>query len=279
MENFTLESPSHSELGRPFDQHIPFHAHINQPQYSRKLSLPEKFHPYSRLPPELQLHILQLCDHQTLFRLMQTCSSIRSLAKSLSWSHKAVWYYVSNVDILSSLATHSKSSTSLAQCPIFRKQIQHIELVLGQNSEFFWSQLPGHKKKLFKIHQPCFTQSAAKLFVCESLRLYPSLKRVVIIDQNIEPSLPPPWIDARSVEEASILARAFPPHITVFRSTVLVKLGQPFPYERALYRWNPTLQWLLVESHWTRQRVIPPQVPVTGIVGVIGEYQQQKPRL
>jgi F-box associated protein len=274
MESFTLESPSHSENGWPFDPHIPFYAHINKLYCWRPstspvpVSLQREFHQFSRLPTELQLRVLQLCDHQTLFWLMQTCSSIRSLAKSLFWSCKSVWYYVNSVAILLELIARSRghSPESFAQCPIFRNQVQQIELVLGRNYDPFWSQLPGHESKQ-AFDQPCFTQATAKLFIHEVLRLYPSIKRVVIIDKNILPGFPSPRFDARRVEEASILARTFPPYINVCRSTVMKKHGHLFPYERALYQWSPTSQWLQVESNWTRQRVIPPKVPIKGVVG------------
>jgi hypothetical protein len=94
--------------------------------------------------------------------------------------------------------------------------------------------------------------------------------QVVMNDQNsVDPSA---WSHAFE-RGISILACAFSPHITVFKSTLTKKPGQPFPYERSFYRWNENSQWVLVESCWTRQRVIPPRLSVKGIVG---EYMRLK---
>jgi F-box associated protein len=273
MEEFSFESPLYSEYGAPFDPHVPFHVHINnsanwKPHASGTLtSAAQTFHPYLYLPLELILNILDFCDHQTLFRLTQTCSSIRRHTKALFWSHKAVWYHVSGLSILLSLPGSVKSSHLFDICPIFRSQIEQVELVLRRNHGFSWDQLSINDSTTLNFHGQSSIKHATELFACTFLRLYPSVKRIVIIDQELGPNSIFRIGYIRRVEENCILARAFPPHITVLLSSVDEQPNEPFPYKRSLYRVDEASQLVVVKNNWTRERVIPPAVPITGIVG------------
>jgi hypothetical protein len=212
---------------------------------------------------------------------MQTCSTLRPQAQSLFWSNRDVWYYVRDLDTLPSLSSPSSPSSPrsvikpalpLYQCPVFSSQIKHVELVLGAMTEIFWHFLPVYGDNLQQPDRddPFITEPAARFFVDRFLSLYPSVRRLVIIDKEMRPHSPGQILiphEKLRIRAVSILARAFPSHIAVFTSKVISKPEKSFPFERKLYRVDESSHWQLIDSHWIRQRVIPPKIPVKGIVG------------
>ncbi|KAF1950822.1 hypothetical protein CC80DRAFT_597897 [Byssothecium circinans] len=80
----SLPSTHHGEL------RIPFSRDIYQPNATTKSGTS---FPFSKLPVELQLRVLHLCDKPTLFQLMQTARCTRNEAKKLFFS-RPEWYHI-----------------------------------------------------------------------------------------------------------------------------------------------------------------------------------------
>lgn len=263
-KQLTFESPSHSETRQPWDPHIPFSAHINElPRFP--LVENASFHPYLRLPLELQLYILELSGHQMLFKVMQACPTLRSYARQLFWSDRNVWYYVLDNDLLWHGSSITKPMCAEDRCSLFAAQIESVELVLDPSSDLGWSQilqLPYHDGRNY------ITETAAALFVTRFLILYPSAKRVVIIDNQrrfLTAGNDPP-VDRRP-EAIATIAYAFPSHITVYRSDLVATPNGPLPFERTRHQLCGSKRWALVDEHWIRRRVLIPRLKIQGIVG------------
>lgn len=83
--DFSLHSSHQGEL------RVPFSRHVRQPSSTTSGG---SFEQYAKLPAELQLRILHLCDAATTFQLMHTSRHTRTEAKKLFFADPETWYYV-----------------------------------------------------------------------------------------------------------------------------------------------------------------------------------------
>jgi hypothetical protein len=77
------------------EERVPFHVHV-RPSCVCKVALQRDMtlSAFSRLPDELQLHILTMCSASTLFQLMHTSSKLRIEASKLFWGRRNVYFLV-----------------------------------------------------------------------------------------------------------------------------------------------------------------------------------------
>lgn len=82
--DFSLHSSHQGEL------QVPFSRHVRQ----MDSETPASFERYARLPAELQLSVLHVCDAPTIFQLMHTSHFTRTEAKKIFFSDPETWYCV-----------------------------------------------------------------------------------------------------------------------------------------------------------------------------------------
>ncbi|KAF2664879.1 hypothetical protein BT63DRAFT_78443 [Microthyrium microscopicum] len=272
MQNLGLTSPTHSQIHDPEESHVPFNFHINQTHGSRTLRSKSKFHFFLQLPIELQLCILEdYCDHQTLFRLMHTSTQMRAVAKHVFWSHPDVWYYASAQEVMRPLMKRHRPSHSFHRDPVFTSQIQQVELFMDRGTWCWPSRIatPSELKRFARSWPDYLVKENVEKFILEFLRLYPNVRRVVLTDESGEL-----WerISEGWKVECAALATLFPAHINVFLSDKQSGTWDNYPdcfsCTRTLFRIDsPAKTLVMVTTTWSKQRLVPPRLPVKGIVG------------
>ncbi|KAF2427836.1 hypothetical protein EJ08DRAFT_735867 [Tothia fuscella] len=204
MDLLPIDLPLPSQISLTPRPEIPFSIYLKQAATSKhKQAL---FQPYTRLPVELQLKILESCDAPTTFRLMQTSSGIRKTATKLFWSHEDPWYYILSTDID---VTEERAPDSVSWDSQFVKHIEQVEI--GFKIE---SAPPTHAFPRNTLGGSVLTPWAdnADQFRAVFQRGFPSAKRVIISLRDARWMHPPTQIP----RALCTIARAFTPHYTVF---------------------------------------------------------------
>jgi hypothetical protein len=252
MDLLSVELPSYIKLGRR--SKIPFGTYLNEFIGTKHTSA--TFHFFLRLPAELQLKILESCDARTLFKLMQTCSSIRKDATNLFWSQKDLWYHISGLDL--ALSIQMRKPDSIYWNSEFVKHIEQVEIKFGPSMGTLGltNRFPGSVAQV-----P--VAADAERYRSAFQRAFPSAKRILISDTN-------PYRDEYYglIEDLTTFARVFQTHYTVFCTLLTHPIGSRHPRPKTLYRLDSASQWTLVQRAWTRESILPPTEKISGIVGM-----------
>jgi hypothetical protein len=158
--DFTLSS---TEQGRFYKQ---FHQHV-RPLKSTTAGV--SFHQYIKLPAELQLRVLGLCDAPTLFQFMRASRHLRAEAKKLFFSDQKTWYYLYGNHLLDGCPAESTYDIDFLAC------VQQLDLECGANTErLITESVPNSNtwpQEPLKFDEKDFWQMIQRLF--------PRLKRVI----------------------------------------------------------------------------------------------------
>lgn len=119
----------YSHIDSAGDPRIPFACYLAQ-QTQPSITLPGSgiFHRFRELPAEIQIKILESCDAATLFRLLQTCSSIRNEAEKLFYSHEVPWYIADSWWLIYGCGLPGTAS----HCPDFARRVHQVEVSCGR---------------------------------------------------------------------------------------------------------------------------------------------------
>jgi hypothetical protein len=137
------------------------------------------FHQYTRLPVELQIRVLQLCDAPTLFQLMHTSRHLRTEAKKLFFSDQKTWYRLSMKDYFINCSCPGESIYDVD----FLACIQQLDLKCDTT---FDDWLPdeackrGHTGEELRNMNVEQESACMKDFWQTVQRLFPRVKRVIL---------------------------------------------------------------------------------------------------
>jgi hypothetical protein len=230
---------------------------------------------FSKLPRELQLHILGFCKSAALFQLMQVSSTTRREAQKLFWSDPDAWHVVHGSWLLSGgLAGHTDIDTEVLH------YVEQIEVdfaeyeplcTIDDGEDGILREAPGKytaQDRALEI-QNFWQVVKSKL---------PSATHVVLSRSLARPSeapLPP---------TLRMMAEQCPPGMTSYVSLLQADTG----HEKRLYRslWRYVAQdsittgtWELLTPAWRRQSIIPPPKQFKGPVGIYRHYQYSTEQL
>jgi hypothetical protein len=244
-------------------QHGRFYKHFHQlVRPTLESTIPGvSFHPYTRLPAELRLRILELCDAPTLFQLMRTSYQLRAEAKKVFFSDRKTWYYLPATDLLDGCPAESIYRLDFLAC------VEQLDLECREDTEDCltgrvpylsnWDELP------LKIDEREFWQIVRRLF--------PLVKRVMLSQE------------ARSQVDEDSVARCYRKLAQVCPQDIDVSICAAEKKEDAVGRRRKRICWRLragqedMDADTTLERdeflksplmpVVPPQKAYRGRVG------------
>ncbi|KAG9386030.1 hypothetical protein A1F94_002780 [Pyrenophora tritici-repentis] len=112
------------------ETYIPFSAHIRPAPTPQTGS---EFHPFLRLPSELQLYTLSFCDNAILFKLMQVCSMLREEAGKLFWKQPDVWHLIDGAWLLHGGGLNGDTDDNVDVL----RFMQRVEVNVGRMEPFY----------------------------------------------------------------------------------------------------------------------------------------------
>ncbi|KAL3464823.1 hypothetical protein BJX64DRAFT_253827 [Aspergillus heterothallicus] len=230
----------------------PFHYFVS-PTSGFQLPNLCSFPRFLQLPLEIQLEVCRFCNLSTLYRLVQTSSHMRALAKKLLLSElQQIWYHVE----ISSTNTGGYIKQELARalhCPQFASIITKIELSV----RFADWQILGATESFTTVDK-------ARRFWRHVQDLFPLVKEVVlsgIMDDILVNGTPPDSADRSPVSNYPLIEtyiRESPPHLVPLIALVN-RSGNPYQLWRVTAKsGSKQAFWTLVQPSWDPKRAIIP---------------------
>ncbi|EOA83896.1 hypothetical protein ACJQWK_00876 [Exserohilum turcicum] len=204
------------------------------------------FPDFSRLPAELQVHVLSFCSSATLFRLMHTCSALRHAASKLFWARPDTWYSLDGTWLLAGGfpgETHCVTEF-LRRVRQLEIRFEHVREVMPPATDEQDEQIYGFWRAL--------------------QRLAPRLERVVVSHDA------PRITRTISLELLKRVLQKRPRGIDAFASVITA--GDASTHRGIRYRGRfGAAGWELTDPEWVRQSVL---LPPKAWRGPMGEYAQ-----
>ncbi|KAH7077786.1 hypothetical protein BKA63DRAFT_601836 [Paraphoma chrysanthemicola] len=226
---------------------------------------------FLRLPSELQLHVLGLCDDATLFQLMHVSSAIRTEARKLFWSKPNKWYEVGGMWLLAgAFAGHTYAALD-----------HDLGCVQSLYVDFnTWEPLEdaGREDGMatfsepYPIATPTFKVQRIRNSWQTLQRRFPSVKRVALsegVPQRPGGTLP---------DDFRLLADGSPTSIATYVSFLTLDASHSKRCRRQV--WQPTrkegakeLEWNSIDQAWTPKVIF---LPVRTFHGPAGRYYRAR---
>ncbi len=262
-----------TNLGDPY---ITFDLHVRHQKTANDSSLIGDLSRFNRLPEELRIHIISLCDAPTLFQLMHTSSALRTEASKWFWDDQEVWYKIDGRWLLGGGFT-----SHIHYAPDFLARAQRIEIDFvdpKDMSKYFHDGMP----KLILANGKAGRDRGAvfRRFWQTFTRVAPSATHVVLgLSQQY-------WPHENMMELQRAMADMCPAGINIRASVLWAKNLPVEPFvvvKRLLWQRAPpppqdskrtpgtVSTWDIVDGHWTRTSVMPP--PKT-FQGTLGEFSR-----
>jgi hypothetical protein len=251
-------------------QFAPF-KYFARPASLPRLEASRTFTCFANLPVEIRLQIYDLCDAPTLFQLMRTCASIRTVVSKRFWNQQDIWYNCPDLSFFHDSGEHQIPLF----CQSFASQITQVEInveYLGAAfrddyrvaKEEFWYDSESEKDDLAHEGRALTTINKARIFWGKIQTLFPAISRVVISGQ--------PWVHEfqnrdpddceKNHDDVGLAVQQAPAHISVFIA-IDRRNHRTKPRERGQKLWCVTRaslppEWQLVQEYWTPKRVLLP---------------------
>jgi hypothetical protein len=253
--NWRLHATDLGEICTPFAHYV---------QLDPKCCGCPAFPAFTRLPTELQIHVLRFCSSATLFQLMQTSTALRHEASKLFWSDQDAWYRVDGSWLLA--GGFLGDAYYAAE---FLRQVQQIEVDFEDVRNLMVSDDSRGTKQ---VEEPCTKQN-------EQLRdfwrlvqsRFPRIVRVVISEST------PRKAGSSLPDNVKRITQECPSSVNGFVSAITSDAGKTNRATRYRARLsNMEGQWEVTDSPWIRQSIL---LPPKAWHGPVGEYAQARYQL
>jgi hypothetical protein len=250
--NWNLHTTHEGEICVPFPLHV-------QPEITNQAT--SSFPQFVRLPVELQLYIVRLCDRPVLFQLMQVSSAMRKDSQKLFWSDPETWYFIRGEWLLAG----GFSGRTLNAMDAFA-YMQRIEVDFGASGPLeFYAWRDGMRRYNKQSPDNVWDQHIHDFWRTLQHR-FPSVTEVVLSQTYGEIA------GAPVPNEFGILAGKCPAGIRTSISCLQEEVDYYKRLKRILWQQVCTSDgmpaaWEVANVSWTRTSVLPPPKTFRGPVG------------
>ncbi|KAH6613840.1 hypothetical protein C7974DRAFT_417591 [Boeremia exigua] len=229
-----------------------FHQHISPLHFTTSGG---HFGKYSKLPVELQLRIIQLCDAQTLFQLMHTSHDLRTESKKLFFADQKTWYRL-HADLL----RNCSSPSELVHDAYFLASIEqlNLEFELSFNSWYpeDWWETGATDEELIEIFDERINAGINDFWQTVQ-RVCPRVKRIMLSTDDGRLHGSPPMTDC-----CHRVAQLCPDGISLF--FYAAEIGDDLSNCR-----RKRLLWRLTAGQGGKDTVITPKLERPSLPGTI----------